>query len=244
MTFGLVQILLGVMLMAAGPVLGGPTWALAWPGISVFVVGLGYLGIGPRVFGKDARDGRLSPWIRVAIFPYFAVAWGLWQLKSRLFGENPHDEVAPGIHVGRRPLGAHEVPPATRVVVDLTSEFPRAAVYAHIERYLCLPTLDTAAPAERALGALLDDLAEHEGPIFVHCAMGHGRSATFAAALMIRRGLATDVDDAIRKMCAKRPAVHLHPPQRAVVERLVLASVTLTSDDPPEDRPDRAPDPA
>lgn len=227
MTFGLLQIVLGVMLIGAGPVLGGPTWALAWPGVSVIVVGVGYLGLGPRVFGKSAANGRLRPWVVVAIFPYFAVAWSLWQLKSRLFGERPHDEVAPGIFVGRRPLGPHELPAGAKVVVDLTSEFPR--VECADARYVCIPTLDTTAPTDAEMKALLDGIADEDGPIFVHCAMGHGRSATVAAALMIRRGLAKSVDEAIAMMAAKRPAVHLHPPQRAVVERMIGAAPRVAS---------------
>ena len=229
MTFGLLQIVLGVMLIGAGPVLGGPTWALSWPGLSVIVVGVGYLGLGPRVFGKSAADGRLRLWVVIAILPYFAVAWSLWQLKSRLFRERPHDEVAPGIHVGRRPLGPHEVPAGTKLVVDLTSEFPRATACGDGVRYVCVPTLDTNAPTDAEMKTLLDAIADEDGPIFVHCAMGHGRSATVAAALMIRRGLAKDLDHAIATMAAKRPAIHLHPPQRAVVERMLARAPRVPS---------------
>ena len=34
MTFGLFQMSLGIVLMAAGPVLGGPAWLFIWPGWS------------------------------------------------------------------------------------------------------------------------------------------------------------------------------------------------------------------
>jgi hypothetical protein len=257
--FGLLHVLLGVALLGAGPFAGGAAWLLAWPGASTLLVGLGYLGLGPRVFGKRAADGRLWPWptraaaalaappsvLGLMAWPYSALAWGIWQLRSRLRtrlrGERPHDEVARGIHVGRRPLGAAEVPPGLRVVVDLTSEMPRAAALASVERYLCVPVLDTAAPDDASLRALVDALAEEEGPILLHCAMGHGRAATVAAALLVRRGLARDVDEAVALMRAARPAVHLHPGQRAAVERLRGAAATLRGDDPSEDRPDRAP---
>jgi len=219
MRFGLMQVALGIALLAAAVLLGGWAWALAWPGASVLVVGVAYLGYGPRVFGKRP-DGALS-WLHVlSLFPYYAVAWTLWQLKSRLLGERPHDEVAPGIIVGRRPLGALEYPKDTVCVVDLTSEFPRSATTRDCARYECIPTLDTAAPEIAAMRALVDRLADEDGPIFLHCAMGHGRSATVAAALMIRRGLARDVDEAVERMRAARPGVHLHPVQRAAVAAL------------------------
>lgn len=225
--FGALQVALGVALIAAGPLVGGPAWALVWPGAAVLFIGAGYLGLGPRVFGKRAEDGRMSPWLVLLIWPYSAVAWTLWQLKSRLFGEAAHHEVAPGLHVGRRPLHALEVPEGTRVVVDLTSEFGRSEWPGESARYVCVPTLDTSVPPGDALAALVDLLADEEGPMLIHCAMGHGRSAMVAAALMIRRGHAVDVDDAIRKMRAPRPGVRLHGAQRAAVERLsARAAVT------------------
>jgi hypothetical protein len=219
MIFGLFQIALGVALIAAAYVFGGVAWVLAWPGVAVIVVGLGYLGLGPRVFGKRREDGRLASWTIAIVLPYIAVAWLLWQLKSRLYRGRAWDEVAPGVRLGRRPLGAHELPPDTRCVVDLTSELPRAVPQIAV-RYVCLPTLDTAVAPDPELAALLDVLAEDEGPLFIHCAMGHGRSATVAAALLIRRGLCHDVDEAIAMLVRARPRVRLHPIQRAAVMRL------------------------
>lgn len=243
MIFGALQIVLGALLIAMGPLLGGPAWALLWPGSSVIVVGLGYLGLGPRVFGKRAADGSI-PKLRFAIlFPYFAVAWSLWQLKSRLGSEPAWHEVAPGVLLGRRPAAAHEVPPSTSVIVDLTSELPRAPATRGVARYVCVPVLDTSAPTESELDDLLDRLAPEPEPIFVHCAMGHGRSATVAAALLIRRGIARDLEDALGRLKAVRPAVHLHGVQRAVVERIARRA-TLPADDAAQDRPDRSPRPA
>lgn len=222
MRFGLTQIALGIALGALAASLGGPAWLLAWPALSVAIVGAAYLGYGPRVFGKRA-DGRLSIAHVALLWPYYAVAWGLWQIKSRVRDERPYDEVAPGILVGRRPLDAAEMPADARLVVDLTSEFPRSPTTRAVARYECLPTLDTDAPDLASFRALLARLEHEEGPIFVHCAMGHGRSATVAGGLMVRRGHAADADDAIRRMTEARPLVYLHDVQRralrAVLER-------------------------
>jgi len=218
MRFALIQIGLGVALIALAILIGEWALFLLWPGWSVLIVGIAYLNGGPGVFGKRL-DGRLR-WLNlVVLWPYFLVAWTLWQLKSR-GGESPHDEVAPGIIVGRRPLDEREMPSDATVVVDLTSEFARAPSSRRVDRYVCLPILDTRAPDDEAFRALIDDIEDADGPIFVHCAMGHGRSATVAAALMIRRGLAKDVETAIAQMTEARPGVYLHRNQREAVARL------------------------
>lgn len=222
MIFGLLQIALGLALLAIAYVIGAPGWLLLWPAWSVILVGLGYLGLGARVFGKRREDGTLSPWIVLLLLPYFAVAWTLWQLKSRLSAEHAWHEVAPGVRLGRRPLRESELPADTRCVVDLTSELPRALPELG-HRYLCLPTLDTSVASDAELAALVERLADEPGPLYVHCAMGHGRSATVAAALLIRRGLSADVDEAIAHLKGIRPRVHLHAAQRAAVRRIAAS---------------------
>ena len=216
MRFGLIQITLGITLLFASEVVGptlSSTVLLALPGASVLLVGIAYVKRSPGVFGKRA-DGHLSPWHKIIHWPYLLVAWGLWQLKSRLQGERPYDEVAPGIFVGRRPRGPDDVPPDVETVVDLTSEFSRADALRDVPRYLCLPTLDTAAPDAAQLKRLIDELLDPRVPLFIHCAMGHGRSATVAGALMLRRGITKDVDSTVAAMQAQRPRVHLHREQR------------------------------
>lgn len=227
--FGAIQIALGLALFAFAYLVGGAAWGLAWPAWSVLAVGVGYLGPGSRVFGKRRHDGRLAPWSLALLFPYFAVAWTLWQLKSRAFASRPWDEVAPGVRLGRRPLHRGELPADTRCVVDLCSEFPRALPSVPVERYVCLPTLDTSVAPDAELGALIESIAQDEGPLYLHCAMGHGRSATVAAALLIRRGLCADVDEAVALLKRARPAVHLHAVQRAAVQRLAQAAMASPS---------------
>lgn len=240
MLFGLFQVALGVAIGLVAWRVGGVAWVLAWPAWSVFVVGLGYLGLGARVFGKRREDGRLNAWNVVLLFPYLVVAWTLWQLKSRFLSRDAWHEVAPGVRLGRRPLRASELPPDTRCVVDLTSEMPRVFPELGL-KYFCLPMLDTSVAPDDELAELVELIANEEGPLYLHCAMGHGRSATVAAALLLRRGLATSADDAIARLKAVRPSVHLHAAQRAAVSRLAIAAARMAGDDPAQDRPDRAP---
>lgn len=215
--FGVMLCVLGAVLAGAAVWLGGPALLVLWPATSVFVVGLGYLFFGPSVFGKRA-DGTLAPLPVALLFPYHVAAWIRLRWNAR-DGRPPFDRVAPGIYLGRRLVDASQLPKDVRLVVDLTAEFRvTRGVNGHY-RYLVLPTLDTTVPPYEAFARLVEETTAHEGAVYIHCAAGYGRSAAVAAAVLIARGLATDVDDAQAQLRAARPKVWLHPGQRAHVMR-------------------------
>ena len=62
---------------------------------------------------------------------------------------------------------------------------------------------------------------QSKGPIFIHCAVGHGRSATIAAAFMVKENLASSADEALRVIKKIRPSVGLKPSQMAALEAYV-----------------------
>ena len=219
--FGWLQIVLGLVLLAIAISWRGVMWVMAWPALAVIVIGFGYLGLGPSIFGKQP-DGSLQPLRALVLLPYHVVAflrmhWDAWRHQ-----EDAWNEVAPGLYLGRRTMGA--LPSETRVVVDLTAELPairgvKASVETGVLRYFVLPTLDATAPEDVAFARLVEDIAAQEGVIFIHCAAGHGRSATLAAALVVARALAIDAKSAEAHLKLARPLVHLHREQRALVDR-------------------------
>lgn len=133
--------------------------------------------------------------------------------------------MAPGLWIGRR-VSSRCLPPGTTLVVDLTSEFWEPWRVRHApeggptaRRYVCLPILDHGVPDGAAFRALVERVAKEKGTVFVHCAQGFGRSAVFAAAVMIRRGLARDLDDAVDQLKRVRPSVRLSAEQKKLVTR-------------------------
>ena len=84
--------------------------------------------------------------------------------------------------------------------------------------YTSLPTLDGAAPDRAEFDALVAHIVR-AGGVYVHCASGHGRSATLAAALLIARGLSASVPEAEERLRAARPGVRLSRAQRAFLEQ-------------------------
>jgi len=194
-------------------------WMLLWPGISLMLVALAYAGLGARLLGKKS-DGSVSPWAMALHFPYFLANWLVWWLR-RLTSEPSRQLVAPGVWLGRRPR-AGEIPEGVGMVIDLTAEFPRPRSARDIG-YVCLPTLDGLAPKPKPFRQLVDNVVATDKDVYLCCAAGHGRSAAVAAAVMIARNQAADVEEAEQILRSTRPAVALTRAQRKIVRRTTQA---------------------
>jgi protein-tyrosine phosphatase len=217
MRMGALFVILGVAMAALGLLGGGASLLWLWPATSFVVVGLGYLGLGARVTGKRA-DGTLPLWSRVLLAPYMGLAWLIWQALRRSRTVKPYALVAPRLYLSRR-LHAHELPEDVTMVVDLTAEFDAPAALRAGRTYHALPSLDGHVPDEVAYRALVETVAASDATALIHCAAGHGRSATFMASVLVRRGLAADVDEAERLIRQTRPSIRIGPAQRALATR-------------------------
>jgi protein-tyrosine phosphatase len=213
---------LSAYLLTLAAFAGGAAWVLAWPALSFALVAAAYAGLGARIFGKRPT-GRLAPWAVLLLWPYLLLTWAVWH-AGRLFDRRAcASEVAPGLWLGRRAL-ARELPPGVGLVVDLTAEFPEPRGVVANRIYVCVPVLDSTAPAGPALRELVQRVAGWQGGVFVHCAKGHGRSALVAAGVLLARGLAADAGEAERLLRAARPGVRLNAPQRRLLEGLAKAT--------------------
>ncbi|MFN8611298.1 MAG: dual specificity protein phosphatase family protein [Vulcanimicrobiota bacterium] len=160
--------------------------ALVWMLSSFGLVGLAYARRTAGVFGK-LPDGRLS-WMHTLILaPYHILSHLAAFLASRA---TAYHQVAPGLHLGRR-LGEGAARRAIAdlklaAVLDLTAEFHEPTALRRLH-YLNIPLLDKTAPTPAQLEAGVAFVREHHGqgrPVYVHCALGHGRSATFVLAYL------------------------------------------------------------
>ena len=106
-------------------------------------------------------------------------------------------------------------------VLDLTTEFPEVSFLRRSENYLCIPILDTKAPKYHELKTGVDWLcrAVSSGPTYVHCAFGHGRSATFVIAYMMKKDSSLEVDQAVSALKQIRPSIGLTPIQIDILKK-------------------------
>jgi len=194
-----------------------PWWLLLWPALAWIVIAGAFRANRPDLLGKRPEGGR--PLILTVFFgPYLAYPRVLWLLK-RIFGVDPvaHHEVGPGLWLGRRPL-AGERAPRTDIVVDLAAECGIDSRRFGSARYVSLPALNKLPPPPAALRMAVSDLAaDRRKSIFVFCSAGKGRSATFAAGILVARGLCASASEAEAHLAAIRPGVRLHPGQKHVL---------------------------
>lgn len=195
---------------------GGPAWILLWPAANLVALSWIYGADRRRALGKR-DDGTISSVHVLLLLPYYLLTWGVWHLYRRISSEPTSHEVAPGVWVGRRPF-PEDLPAGVALIVDLTAEFPVAGGVAARATVIWLPALDARGPDPAALRAVVARVLSTEGPVYIHCAAGHGRSAAAAAAVLIARGDAPDIDGAEALMKKARPRIHLHSAQRASVE--------------------------
>jgi protein-tyrosine phosphatase len=199
-----------------------PMIVLANMGIAFLAVGLAFGTKTPGIFMKTS-NGRLSLLSYLIFWPYLVLNYLFLILYRRLSRENPMDEIIPGLYVGRQLLQADQEifnQRDIRAVVDVTSEWSEAGFIRTQCAYLCVPILDTCAPTWQQLQDAVTWIEEHrkQGGVFVHCAAGHGRSATIVAAYLLHIQKVIGVQDALDFIRSKRPKISLGEGQLAVLQ--------------------------
>ncbi|HVK72801.1 MAG TPA: hypothetical protein VM734_05750 [Kofleriaceae bacterium] len=226
----------GTLLVAIGLVTAGAAWrtgglpalGLAWLGGCFVAVGIAYVANWPGVFGKRPT-GRLRLVHQLALLPFVAVTTLVWHL-ARLTSREPRVHVlTPRVRVGRRLL-ASEMPAEVTFVVDLTAELPRTH---DVQGYLCVPILDGGIARIDLVRRAIANIPA-SGVTLVHCAQGHGRTAMFAACLLIEQH-GHSPQTAIEAIASARPRARMSRAQRAFVEAFAAATLVRAS------TPSRAP---
>ena len=156
--------------------------------------------------------------------PFFILNGLLFQLTRLTSRETPVDEILPNLLLGRllNQKEAVKYCPSPAAVIDLTCEFSEASPLRRSPGYLALPTLDGTTPSAEDIQLGVEHIKLHieHAPVFVHCALGHGRSATVVAAFLLSTGHAKGLREAIDIIQANRPGIGLKASQVNMLRRL------------------------
>ena len=185
---------------------GGVWWLMAYPAVSFACVAVAYAFDDPAVFGKR-RDGTIAWTRRVVLAPYHFLLHATWHAARLVDRRPPVERLTPDLYLSRRPTAA-ELPPDVAGVLDLTCEFAEAEPVRTRGVYQSEPLLDGVTPESSRLRNVAAAASSMPRPLLIHCAQGRGRTALVAAALLLRDGVAADVDEAIDRVREARPTVH------------------------------------
>jgi hypothetical protein len=217
LTFLVLAIACALVVLASWDNLG---WFVVLPiyvALSFTLLATAYSLTGPRLLFKRATGRRSAiGWLLFA--PYFllnALTFTMYRMLSR---EPAYVEVTANLFFGRR-LSAREAEATGWVnVLDLAAEFPATRTTAG---YRSLPVLDATAPTEEELRSAVEwiSAAIESGPVYIHCALGHGRSACVVIAYLLSVGSVGTLSEGIRLLRSLRPGVRLHSSQLRLLRR-------------------------
>lgn len=178
----------------------------------------------PDLFGKTpAGHLRLSSWFLLA--PYLLLTrLTLWLYRATHRRQPPLAEVVPGLWFGRRPSVAELATAKVEFagILDLAAEFPRCAAPA--AHYRSLPLLDGMPVGASELAAGIRWVNDHrlQGPLLVHCALGHGRTGSVIVSWLVLSGASSDVESAKKLLQSLRPGFGMSSAQLQRVQEFIL----------------------
>jgi hypothetical protein len=198
---------------------------LAWLGLALAGMALAYALDSPAPLRKQP-GGRISPIGYLVFWPVIGLNRLILLGHRLLIREALLDEIVPGVFLGGRPwrfdlgrLRALQI----QSVMDLTAEFSETNGVRNL-RYGGFFLMDARPGSleslERAM-AWIDD-ARADGPVLVHCALGHGRSAMVVAAYLIHTGEARDAPSAIERVRQCRPGIELRGEQVGLLREFAM----------------------
>jgi hypothetical protein len=231
--YGTLFVVLGALAALVAVLAGAAVWpvavASAWAALALAVVAVAYFGAGPRVLLKRAT-GTWHPVASVALAPYFALVWFSYHVSRAFLREAAFVGVASNVILGRR-LTAREARAACDgwvAVLDLAAELTEAPALRAVAHYRSLPVLDGTAMPLAQLADAAEWVKRHaaDGPVYVHCAFGHSRSALVVAAVLLATGAAPDARAAVAHLRELRPGVRLNRSQRARLKEFAERDTT------------------
>jgi hypothetical protein len=175
-------------------------------------------------FWQKRGNGTINPASFFLFAPLHGLNWLSLFLAVRLEREKAFHEIVPNLWLGRRLISGEADffgQKSGVAVLDLTGEFPENRRLRK-RNYLCLSTLDHTAPSKNQLKQAIIFIKNHiiERPVFVHCALGHGRSATVVAAWLMEQNKAQVVEEVVKQIKTIRPGVELDAAQISILNEL------------------------
>ena len=186
---------------------------LIWFSVSFGFLAMVYIFNKPEWLGKK-HNGKINILNLMIYLPWFFFSLIVWHIQRIISKENPFDEIIENkIWYGRRLL-ASEISEKFDAVIDLTSEFIEPNIIVDRFEYISLPLLDGIKPNKNFFKKLKEIIPQIKNKkIFVHCAQGHGRTATVTLFIMKNLNFIDKYEDGLKKILQFRPGAKVSKEQ-------------------------------
>jgi hypothetical protein len=176
---------------------------LWWSAISCCVLAFAYGARRPSlVMGKKSNGMGSLLWTAVNL-PWLLFTWITWFVLAKTSREPAMSQISTtNIFISRWPFLSGDLKKFD-VIIDLAAELPR--FYRFEGRYESLPNLDGV----ELINYLTESELNRDLLILVHCAQGHGRSASFVALLLGRLGQSESAEQSIASILSARPLARM-----------------------------------
>lgn len=228
--YGISFLIIGLILGECGVLdslrLGAWSFFLLYPAATFILLAFVYLGMGPALLGKRS-NGKIASFGWICFGPYFLLNHLVMRLLLMRSREPAIGQALPNLWFGRR-LSLDDQSFAESLslhaCVDLTAELPEANFLRGLPHYRCFPILDGTAPSTVQLREIVAWILTMTGagPVYVHCALGHGRTGTILIAYLMATSRAADIHAALELLRHTRPGVAINRQQREVLQQFVL----------------------
>ena len=167
--------------------------------MSGIVLGSAYLLNRPSWVCGKTKHGSVSIWLTLVNLPWLVFAWLVLLAQVRLSKEDDINRIGDSnIWISRYPVFmATEI--EFGLVIDLTAEFP--CMRKSGSHHLCLPNLDGV----RLVNIDIPEQLNQNSKVLVHCAQGHGRSATYTSQLYASLFPEVSPEEAYKIILSNRP---------------------------------------
>jgi protein-tyrosine phosphatase len=195
----------------------------AWIGVAFAIVAAAYASGKPQLLMKRQSGSQsLGAWL--VLWPYLLLTrFTFWLYRITRQRSVAYAEAFPGLWFSRRLTRSEAKQSGARwqSVLDLAAEFPRAPV--HADAYLSIPMLDGGVPSADQLNAATEWIERQltQGPVVVHCALGHGRSGCVVLSWLLLHGHVSDVNSGTHRLRMLRAGFGMSQAQSARVTQFV-----------------------
>lgn len=165
------------------------------------------------ILGKR-KDGTIAPAAALLFWPYHVGLRTKLFIQRRVSTEPAYNKITPIYYLGGWPSEEALTPSVHPAILDVTCELP---LQAKPPAYKMIPVWDTHSPTPDQIDSGVEWALEQERrgvPVLIHCAHGHGRSATMLCAILLSKGEASTIAEAEAILKRERPRVRLNSRQR------------------------------